>query len=192
VGERICSVCCGSKRLVELDCPPDCGWLPGADRAWQGRQTEQRRDAQLLYPALGTLTRIQGALFGWFTEGVVKLRRERRDLDDALLLVALEALQKTAATAESGILYEHRPEDLRAESLIRELGVLLEPRGPEGEPLPVGDEDRSAVLASLVRALRSARAESEAPTAFLDTLTRLEARRLGGSGAKAPSRLVQP
>jgi hypothetical protein len=43
-----------------------------------------------------------------------------------------------------------------------------------------------------VQALRATRAEAAGPTALLDTLTRLEARRLGDSAEHRPSRLILP
>jgi len=30
LGESICSICCGTKRLVEVPCPSDCGYLASA------------------------------------------------------------------------------------------------------------------------------------------------------------------
>src|SRR5512133_3975440 len=30
VGREICPVCCGTKRLVEIACPSDCGYLAAA------------------------------------------------------------------------------------------------------------------------------------------------------------------
>ena len=30
VGAQICPVCCGTKRLVEIDCPSSCGYLAAA------------------------------------------------------------------------------------------------------------------------------------------------------------------
>ncbi|SVD73437.1 uncharacterized protein METZ01_LOCUS426291, partial [marine metagenome] len=27
LGYQICAVCCGTKRLVEINCPSDCGYL---------------------------------------------------------------------------------------------------------------------------------------------------------------------
>lgn len=195
LGQRICPACCGRKRLVEIDCPPDCSWLPGAaGGAWKGRQSDLRRDALRLRPAWSALNQRQAALLSFATAGLVRLRRERRDLDDALLVEALGALRRTAETAESGILYEHRPDDPRAAELVERLRPLFEPVGPEGEPLPFTASDRQAVLAGLVSALEATRAESAGSTAFLDTLTRLEERRLAGSepAEKPPSRLILP
>ena len=30
LGKQICAICCGTKRLVEIDCPADCVWLASA------------------------------------------------------------------------------------------------------------------------------------------------------------------
>jgi hypothetical protein len=193
LGERICPLCCGRKRLVEIDCPPDCSWLSRAEgSAWEGRQSEQRTDSRRLLPTLQELGRSQAALLVHVTSGLVRLRREQRDLDDVSVLEALEALLKTAETVRSGILYEHRPEALRAQALMSRLRPLLEPPGPDGDPVPVPVDDQLAVLRGLVEALRATRAEQQGASAFLDTLTRFEARRLRDSAQRASSRLILP
>jgi len=192
LGERICPVCCGRKRLVEIDCPSDCAWLSQAEGAWEGRQSERRQDSMRLLPTLRDLSDRQAVLFFHLASGIVRLRRETRDLDDATLLDGLEALQKTAETVSRGILYEHQPDALRAQALLPALRPLLEPPGPDDQPLPVTDADRLTVLSGVVAALRATRAESKGASAFLDTLTRLEARRLSDLAQRAPSRLVVP
>src|SRR5215471_17860851 len=30
LGKQICAVCCGTKRLVQIQCPSDCPWLASA------------------------------------------------------------------------------------------------------------------------------------------------------------------
>ena len=63
-GEAICSQCCGTKRRVEIDCPPDCAFLDGAHAgAWDGRETERNRDARRLAPFIERLTEDQGRIF---------------------------------------------------------------------------------------------------------------------------------
>jgi hypothetical protein len=131
-------------------------------------------------------------LFFHLTGGIVRLRRQTHGLDDAALLESLEALLKTAETVSRGILYEHEPETLRGQALMPELRPLLEPPGPDGGPYPLGADDRVAVLQRLVGSLRATRAEAQAATAFLDTLTRFEARRLSDQAQRAPSRLILP
>lgn len=57
LGRTICPVCCGSKRLTEIACPPDCGWLRVAAThppAAQQRQVEE--DQQRLRELLAGLS----------------------------------------------------------------------------------------------------------------------------------------
>lgn len=182
-GASICSVCCGSKRRVEIDCPADCVWLAGAhDASWDGRETERRRDARRLGPHLQRLSREQADLFFLALVGLGALRARRRDLDDALLSAAVSALRKTVETRQRGVLYDHPAEDLRAQGLLLELRGLFEAKGEEGRPVAPNDRDLGPVLAALEGALADVRRESGGRTAFLDT-----ARRVVGAPASAPA-----
>ena len=109
-GERICSQCCGTKRRVEIDCPPDCAFLDGAHAgAWDGRSADRDRDARRIGPFLEGLTEAQGRLVLLSLVGTTAIRARRRDFDDRLFLEAVQALRKTVETREKGILYEHPP-----------------------------------------------------------------------------------
>ncbi|PYQ53942.1 MAG: hypothetical protein DMF78_07875 [Acidobacteria bacterium] len=191
-GASICSACCGSKRRVEIDCPPDCVWLDGAHAgSWQGRETERRRDTRRLAPHLQRLSPAQADLFFLALVGLASLRGRRRELDDALLADALGALRKTVETRQRGILYDHQADDLRAQGLVLELRGLFEARDAEGRPVSPDDRDLAAVLAALEGALADVLREKAGATAFLDT-----ARRLVGAPAAAaspePRLLVEP
>ena len=60
-GESICSQCCGTKRRIEIDCPPGCAFLDGAQAgAWDGRSADRDRDARRIGPFLEGLTEAQG------------------------------------------------------------------------------------------------------------------------------------
>src|SRR6185503_13727090 len=103
---RICSACCGSKRLVEIDCPRDCAFLTGAHAgAWDGRETERARDQRRLAPSLEGLSDAQAQLLLLAVVGLDRLRSERRELEDRLAQQAVAALRKTVETRGHGILY---------------------------------------------------------------------------------------
>jgi hypothetical protein len=176
-GEAVCSQCCGTKRRIEIDCPPDCVFLDGAHAgAWEGRSAARDRDARRVGPFLEGLSEAQGRLVLLSLVGVTAIRARRRELDDRLLLEAVQALRKTAETREKGILYEHPAADARAQGLVHELGEIFEARDAEGRAHAPAEHDLAVALARLERAVEATVREGESAHAFLDTATRLAAR----------------
>jgi hypothetical protein len=173
-GELVCAHCCGSKRLVLVACPPDCAYLTGAHAAaWEGRETEKRRDSRRLAPYLEGLSAGALRVFVITLAGLAVIRKQRPEATDATLLAALAALRKTVETRIRGILYEHPPEDLRAMDLLRELRSLFEPKDEDGRQVSPADEDLLAALTALESCLEEVRSEGLQPTAFLDIAVRL-------------------
>jgi len=188
-GERICSSCCGSKRLVEIDCPPDCAYLSGAHAgAWQGRETERARDHRRLAPSVQDLTNAQTQLLLVAIVGLDRLRAERRDLDDRVVLDAVRALRKTVETRGHGILYDHSAENLRAQGLLHDLRGLFEAQDAEGRPVSPDDRDLLAALRSLESLVEVARREG-AGSEFLEMARRIAADLRREQQAK-PQRLI--
>ena len=139
---------------MEIDCPSDCAFLDGAHAgAWEGRSADRDRDARRIGPFLEGLSEAQGRLVLLSLVGVTAIRARRRDLDDRLLLEAVQALRMTVETREKGILYEHPAADARAQGLVHELAGLFEATGRAG-PLPrARDRDLAAALSRLERAV---------------------------------------
>jgi hypothetical protein len=190
-GEAICSLCCGTKRLVEIDCPPDCAFLDGAHAgAWEGRQAERDRDARRVGPFLEGLSEAQGRLVLLSLVGITAIRARRREIDDGLLLEAVQALRKTVETREKGILYDHPAADARAQALSHELGELFLAKDAEGVSHAPADRDLKEALARLERAIAAAQRERESGHAFLDSATRLAARLGPPPGARPRSSLI--
>ncbi len=190
-GEAICSQCCGAKRRVEIDCPPDCVYLRGAHAgAWEGRAAERDRDARRVGPFLEGLTEAQGRLVLLSLVGITAIRGRRREIDDRLLLEAVQALRKTVETREKGIVYEHQADDARAQSLAHELAELFEAKDDEGRVQAPADRDLAAALARLEKAIEATRQEEESSHAFLDTATRVAARLGPPPGARPRSGLI--
>lgn len=189
-GANICSQCCGAKRLVEIECPPDCLYLTGAHApAWEGRAADRERDERRLGPHVARLKERQLHLVLLAMAGISGIRGRRSDLDDALLLQAVVALRKTVETRDRGVLYEHPAADARAQELVQELSGVFEARDGEGEVHRPSDPDLAAALHALEAALAATAGEKEGPRAFLDTAARLVGR-LGGAPANPPRPLI--
>jgi hypothetical protein len=189
-GALICSHCCGTKRRVEIACPDDCAYLSGAHAgSWEGRETERHRDARRLTPFTSSLTEEQGQIFLVALVGVTSLRARHPNLDDNLLREAVLALRKTTQTRERGVLYEHRPDDLRAAGLVADLRGLFEAKDPSGQPTAPADADLGPVLAALEGALVASLKENGGRSLFLETAARV-AVQLGVRPAAPRSTLI--
>ncbi|HVQ32209.1 MAG TPA: hypothetical protein VMV21_21595 [Vicinamibacteria bacterium] len=187
-GETICPQCCGQKRLVLIDCPPDCAYLGGGAPGWS-RETEKVKDARRLYPMVESLSDLQAQLLFLGLMGIVALRARHRGLDDRLLASAVLALRKTTETRISGLVYDHPPDDARAQALVRELAALFEAEGDDGRKQAPADRDLLAVLKGLEAGL--AVEADDAPTSFLDSVVRLVGRgAAGGAAPSGPARLI--
>jgi hypothetical protein len=129
LGRQICAVCCGTKRLVEIDCPADCGYL-SASRANPPAIVQRQRemDRAMLLPLLQGLSERQARLFLMLAAVTSRHQPEAfQKLIDDDIAQAAGALASTLETAAKGIVYEHQPASLVAARLMVELkGVVDE------------------------------------------------------------------
>jgi hypothetical protein len=176
---------------VEIACPDDCVWLGAHASGWGGRETEHARDVRRLVPHLRGLTEAQARLFFFALVGATDLWASRPELTDRLLHEAVKALAKTVETRERGILYEHPAQDLRAQSLVHELGAVFEAKDEEGRRQAPPDRDLAAVLKALQSAIGECLQEEAGPAAFLETAGRLAGRSAAPRGPARPL-IVQP
>jgi hypothetical protein len=134
LGQDICPVCCGTKRIVEIACPSTCVYLTASQRhpaAVVKKQQEQ--DLGVLMAALGQVSERQLQLFflmqtfmaRWKPEGMARLT-------DADVAEATGALAASFETAGRGVLYEHQATSAVAEALRRELKTFLDEIGRGG------------------------------------------------------------
>jgi hypothetical protein len=127
VGHDICPVCCGTKRLVEIACPPTCIYLESAQRhpaAVVKRQHEA--DLVVLMQALGRISEPQLQLFFLIQTFISRFKPEGVSrLVDADVAAAVGALASTFETTSRGVLYEHQAPSPAGEALRRELKALL-------------------------------------------------------------------
>ena len=129
--KQICSVCCGTKRLVQISCPSDCTWLASAREhppATVVRQ--QQRDVGLLGRFMRDLTQGQSELFFLIAAFLAGYQAPElhAPMDDDVA-EAIGALAATFETASRGLIYEHRPASVLAERLTTALKPVLAEAG---------------------------------------------------------------
>ncbi|MEO2199345.1 MAG: hypothetical protein ABGY72_25110 [bacterium] len=194
LGHHICAVCCGTKRLTEIQCPQDCGYLASAKtHPPAALQRQQERDARFVLPMIAGLSERQYQLF-FLVQGTLHQLALTGDspVDDDVIRETAQALADTYETASKGIIYEHRPASLHAERLSRELKPLLE--GQEGQRPVASERDLVEVLRRVERAADKARAALEGGNrAYLDLVGRLmqptpesDATEAAGTGVDTP------
>src|SRR5512134_2264040 len=119
LGQTICTVCCGTKRLVEIDCPSDCPHLAAArEHPAAVVRKQQEVDVAALLPSMAGLTERQHQLFFLFQSVIARSKPDGlARLTDEDVAEAASACAATIETAAKGVLYEHTPTTLPAQKL---------------------------------------------------------------------------
>ena len=201
LGQQICAVCCGTKRLVQIQCPSDCAWLASArEHPPAALVRQQQRDVGLLVQFMRDFSQRQSQLFFLINTFLVRYEPpELQALLDADVAEAAAALAGTFETASRGVIYDHRPASLPAERLSGALKTVLAEAGRGAGS--AFERDAAVVLRRLAEAVRDVRAlEQDNRRAFLDLLGRVISRTpdKGGpdagpdAGSAPPSRLIVP
>ena len=120
LGQQICAVCCGTKRLVEIQCPETCAYLASArEHPPAIVQREQQRDVGALMHTMRNVSERQQQLM-FLLLGIA--RRYEGDplqsLLDADIAEAARSLASTLETANRGVIYEHQPATMAAQRLV--------------------------------------------------------------------------
>ena len=128
LGQQICTVCCGTKRLVEIKCTEDCRYLEAGQRhpaAVVKRQID--RDVTVLMASVGRLTEQQLQLFFLLQSMVLSYKPEglARLTDDDVAL-ASGALAGSFESASKGVIFEEATASVVAEDLRRAMRAVLE------------------------------------------------------------------
>jgi hypothetical protein len=175
LGQQICPVCCGTKRLTEIQCPGDCPYLATArDHPSAVVVRQRQRDLDLVVRFMRDFSQRQSTLFLLISTFLVRYRPpDLLPYIDDDVAQAVEALAATFETASRGLIYEHRPASGSAARLSSALKpLLLEAGGPN--PGSVFERDAAVVLRRVQEASREVAAiEPGNRRAFLDLLTRV-------------------
>lgn len=184
LGRMICPVCCGTKRLVEIACPPECPHL-AASREHPAAviRRQQEVDVAALLPSMNGLTERQHQLFFLFQSVIAKSKPEGlARLTDEDVAEAASACAATIETAAKGVLYEHSPATLPAQKLAGEFRGLLAQVREHGAT--VYDREAAIALRAIERGARSLTKPDE-PTTYLALMGRLLQMNKASEGADA-------
>ena len=191
--QTICAVCCGTRRLVEIQCPDDCVYLTSArEHPAAVVKRQQEHDVAVLLPTIAMLTERQYQVFFLFhtlisrhiPEGFARLIDD--DVADAAAAVA-----STLETAARGVIYEHAARSLPARHLATEMKALLVEMRQEGAT--VFDREAALVLRAIERGARETRNTEPGDVAYLTLMARLLQRhRATTRPAPEPPMLIIP
>jgi len=178
LGQEICAVCCGTKRIVEIRCPPDCGYL-SASRSHPPAvvQRQQQRDLAAFAPTLQGLTDLQSRLLLLLGTFIARhVPQDFQALRDEDIAEAAGTLAATLETAGRGVIYEHRAATQPARHLADELKHLLDEivRGNQGAATPGITDAAPVVLRRIEKNAReTANGAEGTQTTYRDLLTRV-------------------
>lgn len=171
--QTICPVCCGTKRLTEIQCPSDCVYLASArEHPAAVVRRQQEHDVARLIPTIRTLTERQYQLFFLCHTLIARHKPDgfARLVDDDVAEAA-GALAATFETAARGVIYEHAPQSPVAQGLVREMKTMLAQMREQGAT--VYDREAAMTLRAIEQGARSTRAPAEGDAAYLELMARL-------------------
>ena len=171
LGQTICAVCCGTKRLVEIRCPAGCTYLASArEHPAAVVRRQQQQDVARLLPSIRHLTERQSQLFFLFQSTIAKhspgalIRTIDRDV-----MEAADSLAATLETAARGVIYEHTPQSPAAQSLVTAMKAVLAQIREHGATI----YDREAAIALRAIEQGAKDMDGKSDTAYVDLLSRL-------------------
>ena len=188
--QTICAVCCGTKRLVEIQCPDDCAYLTSArEHPAAVVKRQQEHDVAVLLPTLHGLTERQHQLFFLFQSLIASHTPEgfARLVDDDVAEAAA-SVAATLETAARGVIYEHAAQSRPAQRLAGEMTAMLAEMRQQGAA--VYDREAAVVLRAIEKGARETRKVEPGDASYLTLMGRLLQRNRAAAPAKSPSLIV--
>lgn len=186
VQQTICPVCCGTKRLTEIQCPDDCTYLNSArEHPAATVKRQQEHDVAMLLPTLRGLSERQHQLFFLFQSLIARHTPEgfARLVDDDVAEAAA-AVASTLETAARGVIYDHPAQSLPAQRLATEMKAMLAEMAQQGAK--VYDREAAMVLRAIEKGARETRQLEPGDTSYLTLMARLLQRNRAATPAPAP------
>lgn len=189
LGHNICTVCCATKRLVEIRCTEDCRYLESAQRHPASvikRQIDA--DVTVLMSSIGRLSEQQLQLFFVLQSMVLSYKPEGlHRLNDSDVALAAAALAGSLETASKGLIFEEPTGSVVAEGLRRALKPVID------EVTKGGGSRVEREVALVLRGLeRGARHQGghipDGETSYLDLVARVFQQGQGPQKAAEPAK----
>ena len=136
----ICAQCCGEKRVIEIDCPPDCVYL----NSGQAYQSIKKYSAQLRQEddlvkrrKMYETSQAFGPVFGKIEQSIINYSASLQTLTDEHIVEAVTLLKETYRTEQKGVIYDHTSSNPLVQALVRDLKETMEKmRTNQGGDLP--------------------------------------------------------
>lgn len=197
LGRKICAVCCGTKRQVEISCPADCTYLV-ASQAHPPAVVQRRfeRDLTFLMPFLQPLTQAQFEIM----RVLMALTRHQAagampPLLDRDVAEGASTVAATLETAGRGIIYQHQAQSGPAQRLAQTLeGFVRQLASDAGAHAAAVERDSAVALRQIARAAEAAAGAlaEDGDAAFVKLLGRVAAAEPETGGDAPPPRLIIP
>ncbi len=115
----ICTVCCGEKRGVEINCPLDCQYYVEGLKQHQQKMMQQRikKEGAGSYVRKAELYKHNPELFAHLEKGFVAIFRADKHLTNKDLVTGLDLAMKTIETEKKGLLYQHQSGNTYADEI---------------------------------------------------------------------------
>jgi hypothetical protein len=184
--QTICPVCCGTKRLTEIQCPDDCVYLTSArEHPAAVVRRQQEHDVAILLPTLQGLSERQHQLFFLFQSLIARHTPEgfARLIDDDVAEAAA-AVAATLETAARGVIYDHAAPSLPSQRLAGEMKTMLADMQKQG--VRFYEREAASVLRAIEKGARETRNVEPGAASYLTVMARL-LQRNRSAGAQAPS-----
>jgi hypothetical protein len=190
-------VCCGTKRLVEIRCPTDCGYLATSrEHPSAAAVRQQQEDLEVAVQLVRDFNERQSQIFFLVATFIVRYQpAELHALNDNDVAEATAAIAATLETAARGVIYEHQAATGPGARLAAALKPLLADAGKNGgSPF---ERDTSVVLRRIEEfASHRQGGGRDNPRAFVERLGRVITKTDEGGQTlpadETPSRLIVP
>ena len=187
-------MCCATKRLTEIDCPPYCVHLVSSrNHPAAAVRRQQEADVAVLMPSIRELTERQYQLFFLFHNVIAQTPAEGLTrVTDGDVAQAAASLASTLETAARGVIFEQTPQSPTARKLADGFKTLMEHVREQGATL--FDREAAITLRAIEQgATTVGRGEGAGDTAYIDLMARLlQVKRARPDGPSQPSAIILP